>query len=256
MAKQLLHVLGNPAVVNLRTIIITNVNQDNLVTKSDLKLMECLFRPDIPNVKGKTARCHPHQLVSNVVSIPLELCDAQHDVCLYIDLMYVNGIPFLTTISKNIEYFTAMWVADCTAHTIASLVESILKLYQRASFQVIEVCTDCKFKPVLHIQHNNGWLFMTNLANAQEHLPEAEPNNCILKEYIHATYHGIPYKMLPHTVICYMVIETAAKLNYFPTKVAAQITSAWKSLIMSTLTTRCTVPCLFSVMLSLTMKQP
>ena len=37
-----------------------------------------------------------------MVSIPHELHDAQCDVCLYIDVMYVNGMPFLTTISKNI----------------------------------------------------------------------------------------------------------------------------------------------------------
>ena len=85
----------------------------------------------------------------------------------------------------------AMWVADCAAPTIRSLVESILKLYQPASFQVMEV-----FKPVLQVFHD-GWSFMTNLANAQEHVPEAEHNNHILKEHIHAAYHGIPYKRLP-----------------------------------------------------------
>ena len=58
----------------------------------------------------------------------------------------------------------------------------------------------------------------TNLANTQEHVPEAEHNNCILMECIHATYHGIPYQMLPRTIICYMVMETTAKLNHFPTK--------------------------------------
>ena len=133
----------------------------------------------------------------NEVSTPHELCDAQHDVCLYIDIMYVNGMPFLTTISKNIKYCTAMWAPDCTAPTIASLVESILKLYEQASFQVTEVCTDHKFKPVRQVLQGNGWSFMTNLGNAQEHVPEAECNNCIPKENIHATYHGIPYKMLP-----------------------------------------------------------
>ena len=64
----------------------------------------------------------------------------------------------------------------------------------------------------------NGSSFMTNLANAQEHVPEAEHNYHILKEHICTTYHGIPYKMLTQTIICYMVMETAAKLNYFPTK--------------------------------------
>ena len=132
-----------------------------------------------------------------MVSIPHELCDAQCDVCLYIDIMCINGMPFLTTISKNIKYHTAMWVAHCTTPTITSLVESIQKLYQWASFQVTEVCTDHEFKPVLQVLQDNGWSFTTNLANAEEHVPEAEHNNCILKECIRATYHGIPYKMLP-----------------------------------------------------------
>ena len=54
MAKWLFHVLGYPSVVNLKTIIKMNAIWDNQVTKSDVKLMEHLFRPDIPTVKGKT----------------------------------------------------------------------------------------------------------------------------------------------------------------------------------------------------------
>ena len=121
-------------------------------------------------------------------------------------------------ISKTIKYCTALWVADCSAPTITSLVESTLKLYQQAGFQVMEVCDNCKFKPVRHILQDSRWTFMTNLANTQEHIPQAECNNCILKEHIGSTYHGIPYKILPRTIICYMVMETTAKLNYFPTK--------------------------------------
>ena len=140
VAKQLLHTLGYPSVVILKTIIKMNMIQDNPVTKSDIKLMEHLYGPNIPTVEGKTTRQCQHKLASDVVSIPHELCDTQHDVCLYIVVMYINGMPFLTTISKNIKYRTAMWVADHMAPTIANLVESVLKLYSRASFQVKEVC--------------------------------------------------------------------------------------------------------------------
>ena len=113
-----------------------------------------------------------------------------------IDIMYINGMPFLTTISKNIKYHTAIWVADHTAPTIASLVKSVLRLYHWAGFQVMEVCTNCKFNPVLQVLQDSGWSFMTNLANTQQHVPETEHNNCVLKEHIHATYHGSPYKMI------------------------------------------------------------
>ena len=143
MAKQLLHALGYP-LVNHKTII-----QDNPITESDIKLMECLYGLNIPTIKGKTTRQCPHKLVSDMVSIPHELHDTQHDICLYIDIMYINGMPFLSTISKNTKYHTAMWVTDHTAPTIESLVESILKLSQWASFQVMEVCANCEFKPVL-----------------------------------------------------------------------------------------------------------
>ena len=134
-----------------------------------------------------------------MVSIPHKLNDAQCNVCLYIDIMYSNHMPFLTTISKSTQNHTAMWVADHTAPTIASLVEFILKLYQWGGFQVTEVCNDHEFKPVLQVLQDNGWSFMTNLANAQEHVPEAECNNHILKECICTTCHGIPYKMLTHS---------------------------------------------------------
>ena len=75
MGKQLLHALGYPLVVNLKTIINTNVIWDNPITKSNVTLMECFFGPDIPTVKGKTTRCCPRQLVNYVVSIPHELHD-------------------------------------------------------------------------------------------------------------------------------------------------------------------------------------
>ena len=71
---------------------------------------------------------------------------------------------------------------------------------------------------MLQVLQDDGWSFMTNLTNAQEHIPEAECNNHVRKEHIHTTYHGIPYKHLPCTIICYTVMETATKLNYLPAK--------------------------------------
>ena len=56
VAKQLLHTLGYPSVVDLNTIIKMNGIWDNPVTESDIKLMEHLYEPDIPTIKGKTTR--------------------------------------------------------------------------------------------------------------------------------------------------------------------------------------------------------
>ena len=144
--------------------------------------------------------------------------------------MYVNGMPILTTMSKNIKYSTTMWVADCNANR--------------------------EFKPVLQVLQDNGWSFTTNLPNAQEHVPEAEHSNCILKEHIHTTYNGIPYKHLPHAIICYMVMETTTKLNYFPSKGGcSNYFSPWEILhhVKLDYKKHCSMP--LSAMFSLAMNQ-
>ena len=54
VAMWLLHALGYPSVVNLKTIIKMNAIQDNPITECNVKMMEHNFGPDIPTIKGKT----------------------------------------------------------------------------------------------------------------------------------------------------------------------------------------------------------
>ena len=42
--------------VDLKTIIKMNAIQDNPITESDTKLMEGLYRPNIPTIIGKTTQ--------------------------------------------------------------------------------------------------------------------------------------------------------------------------------------------------------
>jgi hypothetical protein len=57
-----------------------------------------------------------------------------------------------------------------------------------------------------------------NYASPQEHVPEAERNNQVIKERIRATYHCLPYDRLPHIMVKVLVNDSANKLNFFPAK--------------------------------------
>jgi hypothetical protein len=57
-----------------------------------------------------------------------------------------------------------------------------------------------------------------NYASPQEHVPEAERNNRVIKEQIHATYHCLPYDCLPRIMVKVIVNDSAKKLNFFPAK--------------------------------------
>ena len=55
-----------------------------------------------------------------------------------------------------------------------------------------------------------------NLANANEHVPEAAWNNCTIKELICATFHSNPFQAIPITFIKHLETEATDKLNFFP----------------------------------------
>jgi hypothetical protein len=57
-----------------------------------------------------------------------------------------------------------------------------------------------------------------NYANPQEHVPEAKHNNRVIKEQGQATYHRLHFSCLPHIMIKILVIDSAKKLNFFPSK--------------------------------------
>ena len=57
-----------------------------------------------------------------------------------------------------------------------------------------------------------------NYAVTNEHVPEAERNNCTIAERILATYHNLPYKTMPKLMLRYLAMVSTHQLNFFPAK--------------------------------------
>src|SRR5512137_1309271 len=57
-----------------------------------------------------------------------------------------------------------------------------------------------------------------NYASSGEHVPEAERNNRSIKDRVRTTYHQLPYKRVPKTMIKYLVLHATKMLNILPAK--------------------------------------
>jgi hypothetical protein len=55
-------------------------------------------------------------------------------------------------------------------------------------------------------------------ASPQEHVPEAEHNNQVIKEQVRMTYHRLPYNHLPWIMVKVLIDDSIKKLNFFPAK--------------------------------------
>jgi hypothetical protein len=148
-ARQLYHALGTPSTKDFKAIITMNAIKNLPVTIDDVNLAEKIFGPDIGALKGKTTRHKPCPVVSDYIEIPSELIDNHHNVTLCIDTIKINGLSFLTTISRNIMYRTVEWVENKTPKSYRSALSNVFRIYNRAGFKIQTIQCDNEYQPLM-----------------------------------------------------------------------------------------------------------
>jgi hypothetical protein len=94
------------------------------VTRQDIINAEDIFGPDPGSLKGKTVRKVSNQVHSGgLVPIPATVMMHYRKVVLCIDVMKVNKMPFLVTISRAFKFGTVTWLKNAKAETILAQVK-------------------------------------------------------------------------------------------------------------------------------------
>jgi hypothetical protein len=219
-ARDLFHSLGCPSLMNLKGIIRMNMIRDNPVTTKDVDLAEQVFGPDIlGTIKGKTTMQKPIPVSDHHIEIPEEMISLHEDVTLAIDGITINSLKFLSTISRDIYYPTLHYMPDTKAPQYRTAIKDVCGVYRRGGFQVTDILCNNEFHVSLDpIAAKQTPAITMHYAAAQEHVPEAERNNRVIKEQFGAVYHRLPYKHLPRILVNYLAYKSARKPNIFPAR--------------------------------------
>jgi hypothetical protein len=103
--------------------------------------------------------------------------------------MKINGLAFLTTISRNIQYrTTAEWIMSLDMEAYRSALDHVLQVYKHTGLSVVKIHCNNEHHPLEDTLMDKYGISM-NFASAQEHVPEAERNNGVIKEHFRATFH-------------------------------------------------------------------
>ena len=187
------------------------------VTAEDVDNAEKIYGPDIGTRKGKTTRKKPTPVKRDEIEAPKELIEKNQDITLCMDIMFINGMPMLTTIDRAIRFRSMVPLKTRTHEDMYKGIDHILRNYNKAGFQIKTVNCDREFKGLMDPIKDKLDADM-NYMSTDEHVPEAERNNRTIGERIRATYHNLPYMKIPRVMLRHLGMVAQQQLNLFPAK--------------------------------------
>ena len=80
--------------------------------------------------------------MSDYVAVPHAIFEKNRNVTLSVDVMFVNRIPFLTSISRNLKFTTAETLHNRTTSQLVKFFTNVKALYTKIGFNVTAALMD------------------------------------------------------------------------------------------------------------------
>ena len=104
LARKAQAILGHPSSKELSQVVSNNFGINNCpINPIDISNTDAIYGRDLGGIKGKTVRKKPERVQGDIIQIPKDFYKLHRFVTLTADIMYVNGVPFLTTSSRKIS---------------------------------------------------------------------------------------------------------------------------------------------------------
>ena len=133
------------------------------------------------------------------------------------DILFMNQQTLFTMIDKDIRFCVLFLLTNKTKEDWYGALDVVMIHYNKEGFSVIRIECDCEFQYIMDEVINEMRIEM-NYANSDNHFPEAERNNTVIKERFLIVYYQFLYKEIPRTIIHRLVMNVTQNLNLFLAK--------------------------------------
>ena len=130
LARKTQQIIGRPSMRDYIHYVENNLIPNCPVTRRDIVAAEHIIGPDIGSLKGKTTRRRPIGVgLYDHTPIPPGVMEQYHDIILAVDVLYVNKLPFIATISRYIRFGTVEFLCNQKSTTLTEHINQVNRLY-------------------------------------------------------------------------------------------------------------------------------
>ncbi|MEL7196301.1 MAG: reverse transcriptase domain-containing protein [Bacteroidota bacterium] len=213
-ARELQKAIGRPSTEHLVRIVEGGHLPNCPVTRADILAAEHIWGQDLGTLKGKTTRRKAVPVDGEIVKVSPTILQKYGQVTLGIDIMHVNRMAFLITISRHIKFGTVEFLSKADDVNILAGIKQVLHWYSKRGFSVDLIRADGRFESLR--AELTALKTSLNIVSEDEHVPEIERYIRTVKERVRSTYQVLPFKAcVPSRIMMELVYACVFWLNVF-----------------------------------------
>lgn len=113
-SRKIQNIRGRPSEGQYRNIILHNFLPNFQVMTDNIRRAEDMYGTNVGSLKGKTIQTTPSSIHTELVPLKDEFLEMHHVVTVCSNIMTVNSVMFMITISKDIGFITSQFMIKIT----------------------------------------------------------------------------------------------------------------------------------------------
>ena len=145
LARKIQNILMFPSIRGFTKIADSQLIANLPIGWADIAAAERIFGPNLGALKGKTPKHRSVPIGGKTDGVPPPILKRFQMVVLALDLMFVNKIPFLITVSRGLHFGTVKSLPNHQIPTVGAALSRVIDTYRRHGFRVTTALADLEF---------------------------------------------------------------------------------------------------------------
>ena len=226
-ARKIQNIIGRPGLRQFKDILDKQLLPHSELEVRDLNNAEKIYGTNLGSLKGKTTATTNTSVRTTTHDLPPYVKEHHSDVTVAIDIMFINKVPFLVTISRGLKFGTVEQLPNRQIKTVVAMIKSVLAIYERRGLKVNTILADLEFEPLKTELPG----ITIDCCAVDDHVPEVERYIRTIKDRCRSVYNMLPFGRIPRLILRRLVGNAVFWLNSFPALDGVSATQSPRELV-------------------------